>query len=95
MQLFLRRVHHSQATDNYRVVFDGVEVGSVGQQIGALQRQFWAWGIDTVLPRQPFATSGEGRDRDDCTAQFKATWEVFCSEPDRLAQFLQMKRGKL
>ena len=49
--LILRKVtSHPNATNAYRVVFDGVEVGSIGEQIGEGRRQFWSWGIDTVRP---------------------------------------------
>jgi hypothetical protein len=73
---------------------DEIEVvGSIGQQTGAHQLQFWHWGIDTVLPCQAFATGGEARDRNDAMAQFKAVWQVFASEPARLASFLEAKRA--
>jgi hypothetical protein len=84
-------------TDAFRVIHkaagEEIEVGSIGLQTGSRQRQFWHWGIDTVLSRQPFKTDGEARNRDDAMAQFKAVWEVFASEPDRLASFLEMKRN--
>ena len=93
MPLLLRKVTgHPQATNAYRVVYYGIEVGSIGLQVGAHQRQFWHWGIDTVLPRQPFATQGEARDQDEATRLFRATWEVFASDPERLAEFIEMKR---
>lgn len=97
--LLLRKVTgHPQTNDAYRVVLksdDGeVDVGSIGKQIVSRQRVFWRWGIDTVLPRQPFATDGEGRDREDCMAQFRAVWEVFASEPERLAEFLKTKKAR-
>ena len=54
MDLYLRRVIHPQAYDNYRVILkDGgeeFEVGSIGIQPGAGARTFWAWAIDTVVP---------------------------------------------
>lgn len=93
--LILRKVPgHVHAPDAYRVVYKGIAVGSIGKQLGAHQRVFWSWGIDTVLPRQKFATEGEGRDRDDCTAQFRAVWEAFASEPERLAAFMELKRQR-
>lgn len=92
MQLILKKVEdHPQATDAYRVIYEGVEVGSIGAQLGAGQRRFWSWGIDTVLPRQPFATHGEGIDRESAMAQFKVAWATFCTDPTRLAAFLDMK----
>lgn len=94
MSLRLRKViDHPQAANAYRVVFtadDGREfqIGSISLQTGAQHRVFWHWGIDTVLPRQAFATAGQASDRDDAMKQFKAVWEVFASEPKRLAKFL-------
>lgn len=99
MPLRLRKITtHIHATDAYRVVYtpeDGspeLEVGSIGLQTGSHQRRFWSWGLDTVLPRQAFKTDGEARDREDAMSQFKAVWEVFASEPERLESFLEMKR---
>jgi hypothetical protein len=90
--LTLRKVTgHPQARDAYRVIHNGVEIGSIGEQTGTHQQVFWQWGIDTVLPRQSFATEGKGRDREDCMKQFRAVWEVFVSEPQRLSQFMEMK----
>jgi len=86
-------------SDAYRVIHtanDGIdlEVGSVGLQTAAHHgRQFWTWGIDTVLPRQAFATAGEAGDREDAMAQFHAVWEVFASDEKRLAAFLAIKRA--
>jgi hypothetical protein len=77
MALFLRQVRgHPRVTDAFRVIHkaagEEIEIGSIGLQTGSHQRRYWSWGIDTVLPRQPFATQGEARDRDDAMAQFKA-----------------------
>ena len=47
--------------------------------------------IDTVLPKQRFATEGRGYDREDCMKQFKAVWKVFASDPERLAAFIEGK----
>jgi hypothetical protein len=96
--LFLRQVRsHPRVTDAFRVIHkaagEEIEIGSIGVQTGLRQRQFWHWGIDSVLPRQPFATAGEARDRDDAMAQFKAVWDVFASEPARLPSFLDAKRA--
>jgi hypothetical protein len=87
---------HRHVDNAYRVVLkldDGsdLEIGSIGEQVGSRQRRFWSWGIDTVLPRQRFATEGEARDREDAMSQFKAVWLVFESEPERLAAFMQLK----
>ena len=49
MDLFLRKVIHPQARDNYRVILkdDGleIEVGSIGMQFDG-----WHWGIDNIVP---------------------------------------------
>lgn len=96
--LFLRRVNTSpRAVEAYRVIFKTAdrmefEIGSIGPHVGAHQRQYWHWGIDTVLPRQAFETRGEARDREDAMSQFRAVWEVFASDPERLEGFLEMKR---
>ena len=70
--LYLRKVIHPDAHDNYRVILkleDGeVETGSMGLQHGAA----WRWGIDTVIPIRALETQGEGKDREDCMRQFKA-----------------------
>jgi hypothetical protein len=76
MDLYLRKVIHSQAHDNYRVILkceDGeFEVGSIGIQVAAGASYFWAWGIDTVIPMRTHQTQGKGKDRRDCMRQFKA-----------------------
>ena len=55
MKLYLRKVVHPQAHDNYRVVLkrdgDEFEIGSIGIQDGAA----WAWAIDTVIPMRAHA----------------------------------------
>jgi hypothetical protein len=89
MTLTLRRVHYPMATDNYRVVYDGVEVGSIGVQQGIGATESWRWGIDTILPKAP---SGKAKDRDDAMAQFRAAWDEFSADADRLAYFMGMKR---
>lgn len=84
------------AQNAYRVVMtldDGsdLEIGSIGLQIGAGQRQFWRWGLDTVLPQQSFPTDGEAADMETAMAKFKSIWEQFTADPDRLAAFLADK----
>jgi hypothetical protein len=63
MNLYLRKVIHPQARDNYCVILkldgDEFEIGSIGVQFGTA----WAWGIDTVIPMRALETQGEGRDR--------------------------------
>jgi hypothetical protein len=56
MKLYLRRVTHSQAHDNHRVILKreegGFEIGSIGiQHVGT-----WTWAIDTVIPVRSFET---------------------------------------
>jgi hypothetical protein len=59
MDLFLRKVIHPQAHDNYRVVVrdgDEIEIGSIGIQFDG-----WAWGIDTAIPMKEVEAQGTGR----------------------------------
>lgn len=93
-RLFLRKVEgHPHATNNYRVIYDDVEIGSIGIQNGVGSAQFWAWGIDTVLPRQDFPTSGKGTSLADCQRQFKAAWYKMSRNPERMEEFLTRKRS--
>ena len=54
MTLYLRKVIHPPAHDNYRVILkrdgDEFEIGSIGIQHGAA----WTWGIDTRHPDARF-----------------------------------------
>ena len=91
MGLYLRKVIHPQAHNNYRVILKGedgeFEIGSIGiQHDGG-----WTWGIDTVMPMRDFETQGEGRDRQDCMRQFKAAWERFAADEANLTEFLNAK----
>jgi hypothetical protein len=92
MDLFLRKVIHPQASDNYRFILkregDEVEVGSIGIQHGAA----WSWGIDTVIPMRASGTHGEGKDRRDCMRQFRAAWDRFAADVANLVEFLNAKR---
>jgi hypothetical protein len=94
MELFLHRVIHPQAHDNYRVILkdDGVEieVGSIGVQHGG-----WVSGIDNIVPMIGAETDGVGGDRKDCMRQFRAAWDRFSANPIRLSEFLEMKRKRL
>jgi hypothetical protein len=96
MQLFLRKIRHPQAPNNYRVILkseDGeMEIGSIGTQFKAGPDMVWRWGIDTVIPMREIESEGEGRDRKDCQRQFRAAWEKFARDPARLTEFLQAKR---
>jgi hypothetical protein len=99
--LRLRKVtSHIHAPNAYRVVLKlsngtDVELGSIGEQIGNSQRRFWAWGLDTVLPPQGFQTDGEAPDRESAMAAFKAMWERYASDQDRVKAFLRMKLQRL
>ena len=94
MDLYLRKVIHPQAHDNYRVILKGenreFEIGSIGIQHGGV----WASSIDTVIPVRSFETEGQGRDRKECMKQFKAAWERFAADEDNLTEFLNMKRKR-
>jgi hypothetical protein len=97
--LYLHKVVHPQARDNYRVVLeeDGleIEVGSIGVQHGNGAAEHWVWAIDNVIPMRELDTQGTGDDRKDCMRQFKAAWEKFSADPARLTEFLEMKRKRL
>jgi hypothetical protein len=88
--LTMRRVAHPMTTDNYRVIWDGIEVGSIGVQQGAAQRVFWSWGLDTIV-KVPFETHGEASGRKEAMAAFRAVWEMFAADADRLAAFVEAK----
>lgn len=94
--LYLRKVNHPQASDNYRVVLkehgDEIELGSIGIQNLVGARQGWRWGIDTVVPMRDVESEGDGCDRADCMKQFKAAWTRFSSDPARLVEFIAEKR---
>ena len=94
MALYLRKVTHPQAHDNYRVILkldgDEVEIGSIGIQYG----RAWRWGIDTVIPMRTQETQGTGRNRNDCMRQFRAAWDRFAADEGNLIEFLNAKRGR-
>ena len=98
MDLYLRKVIHPQAGENYRVILkceDGdFEIGSIGIQHAAGSLSFWAWAIDTVIPMRTHETRGKGKDRRDCMRQFKAAWERFAGDEANLVEFLNMKRQR-
>ena len=97
--LYLRRVVHPQAHDNYRVILKDegleIEVGSIGIQHGSAGAEYWAWGIDTVVPMRDVGAQGRGKDRGDCMKQFRAAWDRFSADPARLTEFLRTKRKRL
>ena len=95
MSLYLRRIIHPQAHDNYRVILkleDGeFEIGSIGIQHSAGTVYFWAWGIDTGYPDSHPGDTGKGKDCRDCMKQFKAAWERFAADEG----FFRCKAGVL
>jgi hypothetical protein len=98
MELYLRKVQHVQAKDNYRVILktdDGdVELGSIRIQHHTGADPVWIWGIDTVLPIREIESEGQGTDRADCMKRFKAAWIRFAADEANLAEFLSMKRKR-
>jgi hypothetical protein len=99
MDLFLRKVVHVQAKDNYRVILkteEGeFEIGSIGIQYHAGADPVWNWGIDTVIPMRELEDEGQGKDRADCMKRFKAAWTKFASDEARLTEFLVAKRTRM
>ena len=67
---------------------DGLEteIGSIGAHFDG-----WRWAIDNVIPMRDEDTAGIGKDRNDCTRQFRAAWEKFSADPARLTEFLRAK----
>jgi hypothetical protein len=97
--LYLRKVIHHQANNNYRVILkDGygleIEIGSIGVQHGSGAEKGWVWSIDTVIPMREAEAQGSSKDRKDCIWQFRAAWDRFSADPARLTEFLQMKRKR-
>lgn len=96
--LYLRKVRHHQAPDNYRVILkidgDEIEVGSIGLQHFTSADTRWVWGIDTVIPMREGDSQGEGADRADCMRRFKAAWSRFAADDANLTDFLAMKRKR-
>lgn len=96
MDLYLRKVKHSQAPDNYRVLVkldgDELEIGSIGVQTFTSDDTAWTWGIDTAIPLRAFETQGRGADRRDCMAKFRSAWEKLSADSGRLAEFMAAKR---
>jgi hypothetical protein len=94
MDLYLRKVRHPRAHDNYRVILkeDGldIEIGSIGVQF-----EGWHWDIDTAIPMRDLQTGGTGKSQKDCLRQFRLAWNRFSSDPARLAEFLEVKRKRL
>ena len=83
MDLYLHKVIHPQAPENYRVILKDddcqeIEIGSIGIQHAA-RVHVLAVAIDTVVPMRGLEARGIGRDRDDCMRQFRAAWEKLSS----------------
>jgi len=91
MALYLRKVIHPEAHDNYRVVLkregDEVEIGSIG-----IQHNGWRLGIDTAIPMRVLETQGKGKNRRECMRQFRAAWDRFAADEANLTEFLNAKR---
>jgi hypothetical protein len=96
MDLYLSKVDHPQAHNNYRVILkdDGqeIEIGSIGIQHQTGLETAWQWGIDAIIPMRSFESDGYGKDRADCMRKFKAAWERFAADEAKLTAFLEMKR---
>ena len=94
--LFLRKVDHPQAQNNYRVIlkteFEEIEIGSIGVQTFTSVDSSWTWGIDTVIPMSENESEGRGTDRRDCMAKFKAAWQRLEADRGRMLEFLDAKR---
>jgi hypothetical protein len=94
MDLYLRKIRHPQARNNFRVILkldEGeIEVGSIGINTASM----WVWGIDTLLPMADIESEGTGKDIVDCKRRFKAAWDRFASDEANLAAFLEMKRPR-
>ena len=90
--LLLRNQNLIHAPQSYRVIYEDVEVGSIGLQLGTDAETFWSWGIDTISPSDGLITDGRGENREDCMVQFKAAWHKFSRNPERLKEYLFIKR---
>lgn len=94
--LFLRKLDHPQARNNYRVILkteaEEIEIGSIGVQTHASMDSSWTWGIDTVIPMREIESEGRGTDRRDCMAKFKAAWQRLEADRGRMLEFLDAKR---
>lgn len=95
--LYLRKVIHPQASDNYRVILkhegEDIELGSIGIKSLTGLEQGWRWGIDAVVPMRDVDSEGSGLDRADCMRQFRTAWEKFASDPARFVEFVRAKQA--
>jgi hypothetical protein len=94
MALYLRRVIHPQAHDNYRVILkldEGeCEIGPIGIQYGRVR----SWGIDTVIPMHALETQGKGKNRRDCMRQLSAARDRLAADEANLFEFLNAKQRR-
>ena len=94
MDLFLRKVIHPQAHNNYRVILKDegleIELGSIGVQFDG-----WHWGIDRIVPVREQDGEGSGKDRAHFMRQFRAAADRFSADRARLTEFLEIKRKRL
>jgi hypothetical protein len=76
MDLYLRKIDHSQARDNFRVILkmddEEIDVGSIGLKTFTSDDTAWTWGIDTVVPLRTHQSEGHGIDLRQCMTTFHA-----------------------
>jgi hypothetical protein len=74
------------------VIWNGLEVGSIGLQVGAGGHTFWRWSIDdNGAPCREITTMGDTIGRDDAMAAFRAAWNEYAADPDRLRHMIEVK----
>ena len=75
-QLFLRRtiIAGKTCTDDYVVVWDGLEIGRIFKQVAVGGGDAWSWSCG--LPNVPQASSHRGREPslEAAKAMFRAAW---------------------
>jgi hypothetical protein len=64
----------ASAAETARIFLSRAAAGYGQAQVGISRAQFdgWGWAIDTTIPVRDTETEGTGRDRKDCTRQFRA-----------------------
>jgi hypothetical protein len=79
MDLYLRKVVHPQARDNYRVILKDngleIEIGSIGIQHGSGATEAVGLGDRHRDPMRETEAQGIGKDRRDCMRQFGVAWD--------------------
>jgi hypothetical protein len=72
MDLYLRKVIHPQARDNYRVILKDdrqeIEIGPIGIQHDIGGTEHWTWAIDNEITMREAESHGRGKDRKDLHA---------------------------